>query len=244
MSAVKKLDNKTTSDMYEDGDYHDKNPNWHMEDSPWKARQVQAILSKNTLSFETAAEIGCGAGLILQELAKSMPDKTWSGYDISPDTVGFWAQYKGSPVSYYEDDFLQNKTRVDLVLLMDVFEHVEDYLGFLKQLRTKAQHFIFHIPLDMNVSALMRDMQIVTREKVGHLHYFSRATALATLKDTGYTILDNSYTQIAQRSDIKMGLKTKLLNLFRAPLFAIAPDFTAKLFGGYSLIVLAENSHE
>ena len=34
---------------------------------------------------------------------------------------------------------------------------------------------------DMHVSALLRDRQLYVRRQVGHLHYFSRATALATL---------------------------------------------------------------
>jgi predicted TPR repeat methyltransferase len=233
---------KSTSDMYEDGDYHSNNPNWHMEDSPWKAAQALDIIQRNTVDFKTGVEVGCGAGLILQELEKSMPEKSWAGYDISPDATAFWTEYKDTKVSYYQDDFLETKIPADLVLLMDVFEHVEDYIGFLRTLRGKSTSFVFHIPLDMNISALLRDLQIVTREKVGHLHYFSKATALATLEDSGYTIIDHRYTTIAQRNDIQMSLKTKIVNILRAPLFAIAPDFTAKLFGGYSLIVLAQQA--
>ena len=233
---------KSTSDMYEDGDYKSNNPNWHMEDSPWKAQQILEMIQSNSVDFQTGVEVGCGGGLILQKLEKSLPEKTWSGYDISPDAVPYWSKYKNTKVTYHHDDFLTAKETQDLVLLMDVFEHIEDYIGFLRSLKSKGQNFIFHIPLDMNISALLRDLQIVTREKVGHLHYFSKATALATLEDAGYRIIDHRYTQIAQRSDIKMGFKTRLLNLIRTPLYAVAPDFTAKLFGGYSLIVLAENS--
>lgn len=232
---------KSTSDMYEDGDYKSNNPNWHMEDSPWKAQQILKIIQSNSIDFQTGVEVGCGAGLILQELEGSMPEKAWSGYDISPDATPYWADYKDTKVTYHHDDFLVAKETKDLVLLMDVFEHIEDYIGFLRSLKSKGKSFVFHIPLDMNISALLRDLQIVTRAKVGHLHYFSKATALATLEDAGYTVRDHAYTQIAQRNDIKMGLKTKILNLIRTPLYMIAPDFTAKLFGGYSLIVLAEN---
>ena len=44
---------------------------------------------------------------------------------------------------------MEIKNYYDLILCIDVFEHVEDYIGFLKTLKNKSKYHIFNIPLDM-----------------------------------------------------------------------------------------------
>jgi hypothetical protein len=73
---------------------------------------------------------------------------------------------------------------------------------------------------------------------VGHLHYFSRATALATLEDTGYRIVKAEYTHLAQETQERHRGVTRLANLVRAGVQAISTDLAAKVIGGYSLLVL------
>jgi hypothetical protein len=64
-------------------------------------------------------------------------------------------------------------------------------------------------------------------------------TALQTLKDTGQEVVDYFYTAGAFHNNKK--LRTRLLNFPRFILFKLSPDFTVKLFGGYSLMVLTKN---
>ncbi len=77
------------------------------------------------------------------------------------------------------------------------------------------------------------------RNSVGHLHYSNRETALATLRDCGYEIIDTFYT--ATFLDFPLpSLKARLAKPVRALLFKIAPDLTVRLLGGCSLMVLAK----
>jgi hypothetical protein len=63
-------------------------------------------------------------------------------------------------------------------------------------------------------------------------------TALATLRDTGYSVLDAVYTDGAL--DHPRSVKAKLATLPRKVLAKINQDFVARALGGYSLLVLAE----
>jgi hypothetical protein len=74
--------------------------------------------------------------------------------------------------------------------MMDVFEHVDDYLGFLKLCKGRAKNTMFHIPLDISAQAVLRNQLIDSRNSVGHLHHFIKDTAIATLVDSGYEIVD------------------------------------------------------
>jgi hypothetical protein len=230
------------SSIYSDGVYRRQNPHWHAGDSVWKADRIAAILERNSVSFSTCVEVGCGAGRILGALATRLSGKSFTGYDVSPDAAQFWAAADSSSVKYELADFTNLDVRADLLLLIDVFEHVEDYMGFLRKLAGRARWFVFHIPLDMHVSGLLRDQQLHARQKVGHLHYFSRATALATLTDTGYRVVDQELTRLSQQTQEGRRGVTVLTNLARAGLQTLSTRFAAKLLGGYSLLVLAEPS--
>ena len=97
-------------------------------------------------------------------------------------------------------DVRANPSIFDVLLVMDVVEHIEDCFGFLRSIREKAEYKIIHIPLDMSVSLLVRNRLMDVRKSVGHIHYFSKQTALALLEDTGYQILDWFYTPAYQIS--------------------------------------------
>ncbi len=226
-----------TESIYADGTYGDKNPDWHSADSGWKAEQIAAILTRNNVAFQSCVEVGCGSGLILEHLAKRFPEKSFAGYDVSPDAAKFWSSRSGA-ARYNHADFTQSNENFDVLLLIDVFEHVDDYLGFLRKLRGRAKHYVFHIPLDLHVSGLLRDRQIHARQQVGHIHYFSRATALATLTDTGYTLTDEQLTKLSQETVEGQRGATKVANIARRSVELVSPQLAARLLGGYSLLAL------
>ena len=224
--------------MYDDGSYRENNPDWHAIDSLWKARRIASILKRNSIEFDSCVEVGCGAGRVLAHLADLIPGKDYSGYDVSPDAAALWDPSPQARLSYHLGDFRVTSRTYDLLLLIDVFEHIEDYMGFLRSLSGRARWYLFHIPLEMHLSALLRDRQLYSRQRVGHLHYFSRATALATLADTGYKVVSDEYTNLSQETRESHRTLTRLANIARKGLQSMSPDLAAKLLGGYSLLVL------
>jgi hypothetical protein len=229
------------TNMYLDGSYVKNNPSYHVEDSPWKTQQILKMVNMHQLQPNSVCEIGCGAGEILRQLQDDLSkDATFHGYDISPQAIELAQQKANQRLQFYCQDLLLKDTDLyDLLLCIDVFEHVEDYMDFLRRLRQKSVYKIFHIPLDLSVQTVLRETPIVDlRHSVGHLHYFTKETALLTLKDTGYEIVDWFYTSTA----IALGktLKTKIANLPRKLLSSIAPDLTVRIFGRYSMLVLAK----
>jgi cyclopropane fatty-acyl-phospholipid synthase-like methyltransferase len=230
-------------DIYTSGEYLAENPSWHAEDSPWKAAQVYKMIERNKLHPKTIAEIGCGAGAILDELSKKMPDSqvSFSGYDISPQAIEMANKLKNPKLSFHVEDLLSdtNKDHFDLMLVIDVFEHVPDYIGFVKQCKAKAEYKMYHIPLDIHISSVVRNAFHRSRYSLGHLHYFNADSALATLRDTDQEIVDYFYTGGALGLFNKhVSLKTGLANIPRLLLSKLSVGITAHLLGGYSLMVL------
>jgi cyclopropane fatty-acyl-phospholipid synthase-like methyltransferase len=229
----------TSEKIYSDATYLTNNADWHLEDTPWKASEIQRILNRNSVAWETAVEVGCGSGGIVSQLATAFPDRKFVGYDIAKDAATFWPERKRPNLEFSNEDFIKSKKTTDLLMLIDVFEHVEDYMGFLRQLHGKSKWFVFHIPLDLHLQGLFRNQQMVAREKVGHLHYFSESTALATLRDTGFQVVDHFLTDVAFSANAShRAMRTRLLNPLRRMCAAVAPHKTALVLGGYSIMVL------
>jgi SAM-dependent methyltransferase len=229
---------------YFDNSYLAENPNWDRKDAPWKANQVLSMLAENHIRPQSICEIGCGSGDILVHLLRSLPSVNMTGFDISPQVVQFWDEHKEvSGLEFYLGDFHQiNHVQYDLLLMLDVFEHVSDPFSFLENSRLSANHFIFHIPLDLSSSSVARGTPLLrSRKQVGHLHYYTKDLALATLEDTGYEILDWRYTG-AYLNVPNRSLKTKLASVPRQLLFTLNRDLGVRLLGGETLIVLAKSA--
>ncbi len=228
--------------IYTTGEYLGNNPTWHVEDSAWKAQQIFKIIETNNLQPKSVCEVGCGSGEILNQLYLKMPETVdFTGYEISPQAFELCKTRNKQRLNFNLGDLVrQENVYFDVLLCIDVFEHIEDYLTFLKDLQKKAKYKIFHIPLDLSVSSVLRSSPILrARQSVGHLHYFSKETALATLKDSGYEICDYFYT--AGSIDLpNKSFKTLLANLPRKVLYGLNQDIAVRLLGGYSLLVLTK----
>lgn len=227
--------------IYQDGQYAQSNPTWHEEDAPWKARHIGSILEDNAVPFSTFAEVGCGTGEILVQLSERFPKADFAGYDISPQALEIARTRQGPRVEFHLEDVLQKPgAGFDVALVADVIEHVEDYIGFVRGVKSVGRWKVFHIPLDLSAQSVTRMSSIMgLRAGVGHIHYFTKDTALALLEDCGYTIVDWRYT--ASRLELpNQARSSRLIAPVRKVLHRLNPDLTVRVLGGYSLLVLAQ----
>ncbi|MBN1361926.1 MAG: class I SAM-dependent methyltransferase [Sedimentisphaerales bacterium] len=225
---------------YVDGEYFRQHPSWHAEDSAWKARHVIRALERNHLAPRTVCEIGCGAGEVLKQLQQRMaPSCMFQGYEISPQAYRLCEPRANERLHFKLGDFLQDDTHFDLVLLLDLIEHLEDYLTFLRAVRDRGRYKMIHLPLDLSVQMLFRPARLLEiRRLAGHLHYFTEETALQSLRDTGYEIVDSFRTAVALEAAPRV-LRTHVANIPRRVLSLFSERLASRFFGGYSLMVLA-----
>ncbi len=225
--------------IYADNTYLDANPDWHEGDADWKAGQIIRLLERNGVTPTSIADVGCGTGGVLRSLASSGVGSSWVGWDVSPQAHRLALASGDDGVEFRLGHPDQGTPPVDLVMALDVFEHVDDYLGFLRGLVGLGRHSVFHIPLDLTALSVLRGTPMLrNRERIGHLHYFTKGTALATLADCGFEVVDTMYTGVG--IDARgLSAKRRLLRLPRQVLFRINEDVAARVLGGWSLMVLA-----
>jgi len=229
-------------DLYTGDEYARRHPGWHREHSDWKAAQVLAMLRRRRLAPRTVVEIGCGAGGILAALQRALPPATeFSGYEIAPAAFAMAQPLTNDKLRFVLGDFLAMETpRGDLLLAMDVVEHIDDHLGFLRALRPRAAAHIFHLPLDLCLLSELQPRRLQwAKESVGHLHYFTKNSALATLRATGYTVTDWFFTAVELDLPPPSGQQQRMRALRRLGR-KLSPALTSRILGGFSVLVLCE----
>ncbi|HYD12468.1 MAG TPA: class I SAM-dependent methyltransferase [Allosphingosinicella sp.] len=224
--------------IYSDSTYLQKNESWHEEDSPYKVGLVAKILAANDIAFGSIADIGCGAGLTTELMARKYPHVTVHGYDVSPDAAGFWSRRTGENLQYFRTDFASSGRHYDVATCLDVFEHVEDYFGFIRAISRNATYVVFNVPLDMCVLKLLTPGIRRARERVGHLHYFNAYTATETIKDSGLEIVD-SFLSNPFFTNLPRNPLQWLLLLPRMMLSLISKRLCSTLLGSHSMVILA-----
>lgn len=228
-------------DQYRDGRYLAKTGDWHEEDAAWKAALVRDMIDQAALNPRRIVDIGCGTGGVLVQLQAMLPPGTdFTGYELAEPAFRM-AEPRANRHLRFVNGAVPSRPResFDLALALDVFEHVPDYLGFLAHLRGAANAFIFHIPLDLSVRGMLSGLPMHRRRTVGHLHYFTTSTALATLEDSGYRIRRAVHTHAIMQPP-PPNWRWRMRRWPDRLLFALSPKLCANLLGGCSLLVLAE----
>jgi len=233
----------SSDQFYTEGGYHNNNPGWHQEESKFKAGLVLDFIKMFDLPTGLVVEVGCGAGEILADLTRNLgPGSVLRGYDISPQAIQIATKKAGPQLRYYLDDYSKsNDAKADLVLVLDVAEHIDDVYSFLRRLRDKGRNFIFHIPLDMSCRTLLKPHVLLQqRTSVGHIHYFTEETVLWMLRDVGfdveYLIYSKPEVDLVKPRSFKQWLKKMLRKLS----YSINKKLSVKLWGGYSALILAK----
>jgi SAM-dependent methyltransferase len=208
---------------------------WHFEDSAFKAGQVLRMLRGHPeVNPNSICDIGCGAGGVLAELERKLDSTAWfTGYEVSPQAHALSQRLASARREYVLGDPFADAEFFDVALALDVVEHVEDCFGFMRQCGSKATWKIYHIPLDVSTSTLLRGTNCW--DSVGHLHLFTRETAIKTVEHSGQKVIDWFLTPVSLVRPHRRA--TRFTNIPRR----ILPELLAsRLFGGYSIMILAK----
>ena len=234
---------------YTSGEYTQKNHSYHAEDAEFKWNNFFKILKKSNINvneINSVSDVGCGSGKILTEAKKSNffhKDCTFQGYDINPDAIKLAKQIDKN-LDFFNNDFVNlEKNQSDLIMAADVFEHIENSYDFLKKLKKKGNFFLFNIPLEISLISMIRSKNIFRHSynQVGHLHFYTKKTAILLLESCGYQVVKYIYANNRLKELTKTNkIKKYIIYFFQCLLGLISRNLASSIFGGYSLVVLAK----
>src|SRR5690554_414037 len=116
---------------------------------PWELARINVVknILKKTVKLKSDASIldlGCGDAYVALQLSKHFSLAEFYCVDIAFTTAiidELSVHLEGHPISLHSsyDDLVAQKTKpVDVVLLLDVIEHIEDEIKFLENLRVSG----------------------------------------------------------------------------------------------------------
>ena len=224
------------SELYTNGEYLKKNPTWHVNEAPWKASEIMRMLARNHLAHSRVCEVGCGAGEILRLLQSQLEsDCQFVGYEISPQAYDMCQSRANERLQFKLMDVREDASNhFDVILLMDVLEHMEDFFSFARDIHPLSTYKIVHLPLDVSVRTVLRNHIVDTRADFGHIHYFTAELALQAMKDLGYEVLDHFYT----REPLDLPLRKRLRKIPGRVAFRLNEDLAARIFGDWRILLL------
>ena len=125
---------------------------------------------RTPLEGKTALDVGCGAGLLAEPLARMGAKVT--GLDASPDLIAVAREHSkasGLQVDYVVDELSQLQGSFDLITCMEVVEHVADPAAFIRALAERLAPKGLLIMSTPNATSWSRLLLITVAEGVGQI---------------------------------------------------------------------------
>jgi 2-polyprenyl-6-hydroxyphenyl methylase/3-demethylubiquinone-9 3-methyltransferase len=135
-------------------------------DQHWQADEC----SRTPLAGKSALDVGCGAGLLAEPLARL--GATVTGIDAAPEVIAVAREHaagQGLEIDYRVGDVQQLAGTFDLVTSMEVIEHVADPAAFLKALTARLAPGGLLILSTPNATGWSRLLLITVAEGIGQI---------------------------------------------------------------------------
>lgn len=163
--------------------------------------EIQALLPAD---FKSVLEIGCGEGNTLAWLRAQQPDLLCHGIEIVPEVAAV-AQKRGLEivVADVEKDGITFNNQYDLILCLDVIEHLKDPWAALKIFTSSLKpggYLITSIPNVSHISILsnliFHDEWSYTEDGIldsTHIRFFTGKTIIKLLASAGLQVQARQY---------------------------------------------------
>lgn len=187
--------------QYINGSYRKKHPDWHFKEAANKCIDLQpsfiSFLKYRQPKHIKVADIGAGAGGVLHETTtwlKSIDNELSIepiAFEISPAAVSI-AKERFPDLDMRKMAFEDCDENFDLVLFVDVLEHLENPWAMLRQARQKSKFMIVRQPLLENFSTFRHSNYAYQRQHWGHITYFNYDSFLDMASACGWEALDTN----------------------------------------------------
>jgi 2-polyprenyl-3-methyl-5-hydroxy-6-metoxy-1,4-benzoquinol methylase len=160
-------------------------------------REIEYLLPK---SASRILDVGAGAGVTLNWLKSLYPSSETTGTEINFELKAELMRNADVAIIDSIDDCLPQLKTYDLILLLDVLEHLPDSLGTLKKVSKLLEpggHVIVSVPNVAHLSVAIpllfrrrftyRDSGILDRT---HVRFFVEETAVGLLNDADLIVTD------------------------------------------------------
>lgn len=230
---------KPATDLYTDGAYALKNPDWHAGDSAGKAADIIALFEPIFRAGQDRlriAEVGAGFGGVLSEVCRLLhlrhPSTTIeaAAFEISEHACREAAR-RHPEIDVRQKAFVAADGPFDVVMLIDVLEHLENPSQLLREVRGAGRWLVVRQPLLESISTFRRNDYPGQRAAFGHIAWFNHRSFNDLLAASGWRAVETRLTPPWQLAAQPRRRVSWLNRLFAQ----LQPEWASYLFAGYYL---------
>lgn len=147
------------------------------------ARHVRRIVKRmvRDLEVESVLDVGCGQGSLLAELSEEHAGIRLHGVDVSKTALELARSKVAGQFSVMDIEQGALDKQFDLVLCIEVLEHIDDDLSALRNLAFMSAKYL----LVVTVQGRMRRFE---PQEVGHVRNYARGELVTKMQDAGLHI--------------------------------------------------------
>jgi len=228
-------------------EYIDKNPDLHESDTESKVRNIDKLLFPIAMKVTSIVDVACGSGKILLNISKKYSSKKNLGIDISDKMieVAKTNDINNNVTWKVANVFDVKLDNYELVLAIDILEHVESDLGFLKHIKNIGRYLIVKVPIEKNfLNILVKiisfgkiDEYKYTEEKYGHINHYSEKDLLNLIDESELMVIGKGYMHLPKRSKVFW----EILRIVFFPMWWLSKSLYLKFNGGFLVLLLIKN---
>ncbi len=223
-------------------EYIAKNPKLALDEAELKSKQIQKFLGP--IKVGSLLDVACGAGGITKIMDEQLESKRTVGLDISETMIKTAKRRdKGGKVTWICQDIFNYKTnhKFDLVLGIDIIEHIDNDLGILKKISTLGKKVLIKVPMEDSVldNKIIRRLGIrdpwkESEEKYGHINHYNERGLLKLFHDAGFRIIKQGYIPLPKRSKVFW----EILRVMFLPIGWFSTKAMANWVGGFKIVLI------
>lgn len=230
--------------IYSDGTYSDNNPGFNDKESTRKSNSLVSLLEGSSINLSKVNSIldyGCGGGGLITKLHKDLPCvHKAKGIDLNKDAIEYaLSKNRDSNVLQFEAGSLEKiDGRYDLITVVHVLEHIQDWDGFLSNIKDKADYIYISVPIEASMWMTMRKNVLLDQYKrYGHIHFFNEPYLINYLEESGLEIVSTGYSDEFLAFD---GLMSNIIKIPRLLVGSVSKRVACNILGGYCFQVLCK----
>ncbi|RLI70935.1 hypothetical protein DRO91_06210 [Candidatus Heimdallarchaeota archaeon] len=186
-------------------------PHLHIEDSRRKIREIAEVIP-SSFRARNILDVGSDAGLITRAVGKKYRanhvvalDLSLQAIELTGREIGDFTQFNVEQKSFEE---YETNNLYDLIMFIDVLEHLNDPLLALQKASTMGRFIVVRSPLEdsamnkINKRFLGKDYQKIMEQRYGHIHHFSLGSLKGLLQEGGFDLVRERNFRVPVVADV------------------------------------------
>lgn len=185
------------------------------------------------------ADIGCGEGALIAELAKRGFGAEFVGYEISSsgvETAARRAFAKPTTIELYDGNRVPVADGAfDLAVLSHVVEHVENPRGLLREAARIARYVFVEVPLELHA----RTPRNFAWTDLGHVNLYNPLLIRQLVQSIGATVLAEQVTCPCREAMVfgREGLRSELRYVVMTSVLKVWPSLACQLWSFHGSLI-------